>query len=274
MQQRAALFFALTILAVRAAPAQTPPADIVAPPPTAQAWAAIALLPDLSGTWAPDIRDQDKQISANPVPWTPAVQKQVDHWNAEEAAGRPKGLFINCLPLGMPSFMMLTHNSIEFLLSPGRVTILGDSDGNRLRRIYTDGRPMPEDPDPSFHGYSVGRWVDGTLAVDTKAILPQAYIAVSEAVGIPNGGDMSISEKIHLIGPDTLAFDLEITAPHVLARPWQTRRLYHRRRQRSFEIVEGVCRQGDFHDGTDPWGNPMFEPTNQENGNLLPKSAK
>jgi hypothetical protein len=151
---------------------------------------------------------------------------------------------------------------------------MGDSDGNRLRRIHTDGRTMPADPDPSFHGYSIGRWDKGTLVVETRAILPQVYIAVSEAVGIPNGGDMTIREQIHLIAPDTLAVDMEITAPHILSKPWSTRRLYYRRRQRSFEIVEGVCRQGDFHDGTDTWGNPTFEPTYQENGNLLPKSGQ
>jgi hypothetical protein len=85
---------------------------------------------------------------------------------------------------------------------------------------------------------------------------------------------MTIMEKIHLVGPDLLAIDLEITAPHILSRPWQTRRLYHRHRQRSFEIVEGVCRQGDFHESKDKWGNPTFDLTNQENGNILPKSGQ
>jgi hypothetical protein len=274
MHNRAALLLISTLLVASAVHAQTVPADPPKPAPTAQQWAAIAQLPDWSGTWSPDIRDQDKQIRTNPVPWTAEVQKQVDHWNAEEEAGRPKGLFLNCLPPGMPPFMMITHNSIEFLPTPGRITILGDSDGNRLRRIYTDGRAMPADPDPSFNGYSVGHWEGDALVVETKAILPQVYLAVSEAVGIPNGGDMTIREKIHLIAPDTLAFDLEISAPHILKAPWQTRRLYYRHRQRSFEIVEGVCRQGDYHEGKDQWGNPTFELTNQENGNLLPKTGQ
>jgi len=252
--------------------AQTPPPDAVVPPPTARDWAAIAALPDLSGTWSPDLRDQYAQEDSNPPAWTAKVREQVAHWVAEEEAGRPKGLFIDCLPHGMPSLMTITHNALEFLVTPGRVTILGESDGNRLRRIWTDGRAMPEDPDPSFDGYSVGHWEGGVLVVETKAIIPQSYIAISESIGIPNGGDMAIRERIHLIEPDVMAVDLEISAPKILSAVWKTRRLYHRKRQRSFEIAEGVCRQGDFHDATDKWGNTVFELTNQENGNLLPPS--
>jgi hypothetical protein len=248
--------------------------DPVIPAPKAEDWTALSRLPDWSGTWSPDIADQNAQIRTNPTPWKPEIQKQVDHWALEEKEGRPKGLLLDCLPHGTPSFILITHNALEILFTPGRVTILGESDGNRLQRIWTDGRPLPDDPDPSFHGYSVGRWEGDTLVVETKGILPQVYLAVSEAVGIPNNGDMTVRQRIHLIDPDTLAFDLEITAPHVLTRPWTTTRLYHRRRQRSYEIVEGVCRQGDFEDGKDQWGNAIYVPTHQQNGNVLPRPSE
>jgi hypothetical protein len=265
------------LILLAAAPAlsqSAPPSpEISMPPPTAADWAAIARLPDLSGTWSPDISDQNRQIESNPVPWRPEIAKQVAHWVAEEQAGRPKGLLVNCLPHGTPSFILITHNAIELLPTPGRITILGESDGNRLRRIHTDGRAMPADPDPSFHGYSVGRWEGDTLVVETRGILPQVYLAVSEAVGIPSNGDMVVKERIHLIAPDTLAFDLEIIAPKILTRPWQTRRLYHRKRQRTHEIVEGVCRQGDFREATDQWGNAVFEPLppGAGDGSVLPE---
>jgi hypothetical protein len=226
----------------------------------------------LSGTWLPDIGDQKRQERGPEAPpWKPEVQKQVDHWFAEEDAGRPKGLLVNCLPHGMPSLMLITHNALEFLVTPGRVTVLGESEGNRLRRIHTDGRAMPEDPDPSFDGYSVGHWEGGTLVVETTAILPQVYLAVSEAVGIPNNGDMTVKERIHLIGPDRMAVDMEITAPNLLTGVWKTRRIYDRTRDRLAEIEEGVCRQGDFHEETDEFGNAIYVPTTTSgDGNLLP----
>lgn len=241
--------------------------------PTPAEWAALAKLPDWSGIWTPDIRDQDAQVETNPVPWKPEVAKQVAYWTAEENAGRPHGLLINCLPHGMPSLMLISHNAQEFLFTPGRVTLLGESDGNRLRRIWTDGRAMPADPDPSFHGYAVGHWEGDTLVVETRGILPQVYLAISEAVGIPTGGDTVIHERIRLIDADTMADDLVIEAPHILTRPWSTRRLFHRIRKRSYEIAEGVCRQGDFEPSTDRWGNPIYVPTQQQDGNVLPPSA-
>ena len=120
--------------------------------------------------------------------------------------------------------MLITHNALEFLFTPGRVTILGESDGNRLRRIYTDGRPHPDDPDPTFHGHSVGHWEGETLVVDTVGIVPQSYLAITEAAGVPNNGDIHVIEHIHLQGTDFLHDDLEIIAPKILTRPWKTKR--------------------------------------------------
>lgn len=239
--------------------------------PTAEDWTAIANLPDLGGTWSPDIRDQYAQEKSNPPPWKPEILPQVEALLEQERAGEPKGLFVNCLPHGSPSLMAITHDALEFLVTPGRVTVLGEGDGNRIRRIWTDGRPLPDDPDPTFDGYSVGQWADGALLVETIGILPQVYVAISESVGIPNNGGMTVRERLHLLDADTLAVDMEVDAPEILDGTWTTRRLFHRRRERSHEILQGVCRQGDFIEATDAWGNAVFEPAHHDGqGNLLP----
>jgi hypothetical protein len=245
-------------------------AGAVDAPATAADWAALAKLPDWSGTWVPNITDQEARITADPTPWTPVVSRQIADMESEEKAGRPRGLFVNCLPEGMPSWMLISHNALEILYSPGRVTLLGESDGNRLRRIYTDGRGHAADPDPSFYGESIGHWEGDTLVADTIGVLPQSFIAVSEAVGVPNDGDLHVIERLHLAGPDTLHDDLEIIAPHVLSRPWKTTRIYYRQRARKFEIVEGVCLQGSFTSGTDKDGHAVFVATPQDNGNPKP----
>ncbi len=229
-------------------------------------YAALARLPDWSGVWIPDQRDQDAQMTSNPTPWTAKAAKEAARLDAEEQAGRPKGLFVNCLPEAMPSWMLINHNAMEVLFTPGRVTMLGESDGNRLRRIYTDGRKHPDDPDLSFFGHSVGHWEGDVLAVDTVGILPQSYIAISEAVGIPNDGDMHITERIHLAGPDVLADDMEITAPHVLSRPWKTTRLFRRDKSPNSDILEGVCLQGGFTTGKDENGDDVFIPLPHDTG--------
>jgi hypothetical protein len=251
---------AAVTMGLGAAPLGAAEKEPIDPVPTLKDYRALATLPDWSGTWTPGMTDQVKQEKTNPPPWKPEIAKQVKKMYADEEAGRPFAIIDHCFPTGMPSWMLITHNAFEVLFTPGRVTILGEGDGNRMRRIYTDGRPHPPDPDPSFHGHSIGHWEGGTLVIDTIALLPQVYLAVNEAVGIPNNGDMHIVEHLHLEGADTLHDDLTITASKLLTKPWLTTRTYYRQRARKYEIVEGVCEQGRFIDAKDADGNDTFAP--------------
>jgi len=227
--------------------------------PSAADWSALAELPDFSGVWIPDVADQRRKERGETPPWTPAAKAQIDFLFAEDRAGRPKLILDHCLPHGMPSWMLITHNALEILSTPGRITMLGEGDGNRMRRIYTDGRPHPADPDLTIHGHSIGRWDGDTLVVDTVGVIPQSYIALSEAVGIPNNGGMHIVERIRLRDADTLSVELAITAPEVLESPWTTTRLFVRRRGAQFDIVEGQCVQGELVEAVDEHGNAIFE---------------
>ncbi len=223
-------------------------------------WAsrALAAPSDFDGVWIPDVKDQHRQETENVPPWKPEILPQIQRLIAEEKAGRPFLVLSHCLPHGMPTWMLITHNAFEWLTTPGRVTMLGEVDGNRMRRIYTDGRPHPEDPDFTLHGYSIGHWEGDVLVVDTTAIAPQAYIATSEAVGVPNNGDMHIVERLYLAKPNVLYDELEITAPKVLSAPWKTTRIFRRYPDRHYEIIEGECEQEDLVPGKDEYGNDIF----------------
>jgi hypothetical protein len=225
---------------------------------TSAASCAFAEPPDLSGVWLPDVRDQKRQEMENIPPWKPDVRPQFEQMVAGEKAGRPFLVLSHCLPHGMPTWMLIMHNAFELLVTPGRITLLGEVDGNRMRRIYLDGRPHPEDPDLTLHGHSIGSWQGDTLVVDTTAIAPQAFIATSEAVGIPNNGDMHVVERIRLAKPDVLADDMEITAPKVLTETWKTTRLFRRYPERHYEVTEGECAQEDLEPGKDKYGNDIF----------------
>jgi hypothetical protein len=269
---------ALLALSLPAAIAAAEPAakkqTIINPPPTAQDWADLAKLPDWSGVWNPKITDQDAQVKTNPPPWNEKAAKKIEQMFAEEKAGKPRLIFHSCLPEAHPTWMLVTHNAMEILFTPGRVTMLGESDGNRLRRIYTDGRSHPEISDPTFHGHSIGHWERDTLVVDTVDILPQVPLAVSEAAGVPNNGDMHVIERIHLAADnkDVLHDDLEITAPHILTKPWKTTRISFRQRARKFDIVEGVCVQGDMAERVNEDGDHVFVPVEKTIwGNIVPK---
>ena len=244
---------------------------VINPPPTAADWANIAKLPDWSGVWNPNVTDQDAQVKTNMPPWKPEIAAKIQKMLEEEKAGRPAPIVVSCLPQGMPAWMLITHNAMEILYSPGRVTLLGESDGNRLRRIFTDGRGHPDDGEESFFGHSIGHWEGDTLVVETVGVKPQTMFAINEAAGVPNNGGMKVIERIHLGAPDVLHNDIEITAPAVLTKPWKTTRKYFRQRVRKFDIVEGVCLEGNYSERIDKDGNHVFvEIARDPMGNITP----
>ena len=235
------------------------------PPEAAAAQPKAAEVPDWGGLWTVERDPKNPWGQGDPV-WTPDAAKQIAEQQAADKAGKPRNIYIDCLPEGMPSFVIMTVAALEFLFTPGRVTILGEFDGNRLRRIYTDGRPHPADPDLTFNGHSIGHWEGDTLVVDTMGLLPQNYLPVGQAAAVPNNGDMHIEERIHLIGPDRLRFELVVHAPHMLAEPWRVTRTFLRQPDRQLEIVEGSCRQGDFVSSKDAYGNHVWTPLAHDQG--------
>ncbi len=257
------------------APDQKSP-PIVNPKPSPRDWAALAKLPDWTGVWVPDKKHPNFPFAkGTPPPWNPAAARYIAEQQALDKAGRPNNIYVNCLPEGMPSFVIMTLNASEFLFTPGRVTILNEFDGNRQRRIYTDGRGHPEDPDLTFNGHSIGHWEHGTLVVDTVGILPQTFLPLGQSVGHPNNGDLRIIEHIHLAEPDRLEDELEIIAPHVLTAPWKLTKSFVRSRLRADDIIEASCREGDFVAALDSHGNHVFKEIAHEEGGapLPPKQA-
>src|SRR4029078_10092378 len=90
-----------------------------------------------------------------------AKKRELDSVNAEDNEAA------NCLPPGMPGVMGQPY-PYEFMLTPGKVTIVGEA-YMQVRHIYTDGRPMPTDPDPTFNSTSIGHCEGETLVVETTA---------------------------------------------------------------------------------------------------------
>ncbi len=217
-------------------------------------YAALAKLPDWNGVW--DVTRVPAQPGEPPPAQpklTPNYEKQ---WDKYQALNRKqKGLnFVSevasCIPPGVPQSMTEPY-PIEFLFTPGRVTILIETYG-LTRRIYTDGSPLPENPDPSYQGTSVGHWEGDTLVVETSGILPET----SPLNGINGHSDkLQITERIHLISPDTLEITTTRSDPAVFLEPYTTKAYY--RRHRDWKIMEYVCEQNN-HDALDSKGNAAF----------------
>jgi hypothetical protein len=120
---------------------------------------------------------------AQQAPLTPEYQKIHEESMADQAKGG-QGNFIDhakCIPGGMPS--MMAAQAAEYIVTPETTYISVNTD---LRRIFTDGRPWPADVEPTYQGYSIGKWIDedgdgvyDLLEVETRGPFkgPRAYDA-------------------------------------------------------------------------------------------------
>jgi hypothetical protein len=138
---------------------------------------------------------------AQQAPLTPEYQKVHEESMADQAKGG-QGNFIDhakCIPGGMPS--MMSAQTQEYIIKPETTYISVNTD---LRRIFTDGRPWPTDLEPTYQGYSIGRWIDedgdgvyDVLEVETRGPFkgPRAY----DATGLPLHFDnqSTFKERFH-----------------------------------------------------------------------------
>jgi hypothetical protein len=234
----------LALAVVLSAGAAVTAQDWKTAPPTAADWTAMAKLPDFTGVWeAPTVgRGGGAAVAGGaraggppPVPQlTPAYaakKKELDARNTDDTEAA------NCLPTGMPAIMGHPY-PYEFLLTPGKVTIVAEA-YMQVRHIYTDGRPLPADPDPTFNGTSVGRWEGDTLVVETIGFSPLVTIARNT----PHSGRMRIVERFRLTGPDTMTVQTTVTDPEALTAPWTTTRTWAR--QRGWTIREYICEENN-----------------------------
>jgi hypothetical protein len=183
--------------------------------------------PDLKGAWDRTGPPNNWRQLSGPPPLTPEYQKIYDASIAEQKEGRPGNWPSTfCLPEGMPAMMNL-YNPMEIVVTPDTTYILMSHNNDVYRRIYTDGRDWPTDPERTLVGYSIGHWIDETgegkytaLEVETRFLRgPRAY----EVTGIPFHQDNQtiIKEKFYLDKADrnTLYDDITVI-DHAMTRPY------------------------------------------------------
>jgi hypothetical protein len=247
------------------APAQTWQ-NFKRPAPTAADWAALAKLPNFTGVWEEPLgstnlvvpagnaksvpakttaRSKFPATSKQPtLPLTPAWAAKVKYLESHAAQDNAQA---NCLPYGMPTIMTMPY-PYEFLLTPGQVTIIGEEE-RMIRHIYTDGRPLPKDPDPTFWGTSVGHWEGDTLVVESVGFSPQTLMISTppvtghDVVAVPHSDKMKIIERFRLLDPNTMQIKTTIIDPIALTQPYTTTRIM--KRYPNWTIDEYICQQNN-----------------------------
>ena len=169
------------------------------------------------------------------APLTPEYQKVLEESMADQKAGGIGNYpTARCILGGMPRVMAPTRQ--EYIITPETTYILTDLDQWEIRRIFTDGRDWPTEGEPSYLGYSIGRWIDedgdgvyDALEVDTRGPFkgPRAY----DHTGLPLHFDnqSTFKERFYLDKADPNILHVEITVfDHALTRPWSVHKTYRR----------------------------------------------
>lgn len=212
------------------------PEQVAVHPETTSAYAALEALPDWSGTWASNKFPIGEVMEALKAALNPAelarFQKAMGGFGAPDTRNL-RAQF--CQPFAFGGYSQGFEGSIEFLFTPGRVTLIWE--GGMVRRIYTDGRPLPDELETSLAGSSVGHWEGQTLVVDTLLNRDAAPFGVGGITGaLAVGENAHLSERIYLKEPDLLEMDIVLDAPSLFSRPGKFTTLY--RRERDYKITD------------------------------------
>jgi hypothetical protein len=233
--------------------------------PRAEDWAAIAKLPDFTGIWETPLGGGGGRGAASPNPNAggragappagrgsaagagrgrgadrgpgPSLTPEYAAKAKAQPGAPPDESAANCLPPGLPGIMTQPY-PYEILMTPGQVTIISEA-YTQVRHIYTDGRPLPEEPDPTFYGTSVGHWENNTLVVETVG-----FEQVPRGLSFPYSDKMKIVERFRMADIDTVMIETTITDPEALTMPYSmpTRTL---KRHRNWTLAEYVCEENN-----------------------------
>jgi len=214
--------------------------------------------PDFSGIWmlAPDspcpdlIRDgqdcQEKDLPsrqavnigyglAEGLPYQPWAGELVRKRRADFSKDDPHS---HCLPSNPPRIWTLPHRQKVFQTAD--VLVVLNEFNAAYRQIFTDGRALPVDPQPSWNGYSTGKWMGDTLVVDTIGLRDDVWLDIS---GSPIGEGARLTERIRR--PDYGHLEIEVTVddPKNYTKPWTV--TIHDVIQLNMEMIDEVCLENE-----------------------------
>jgi hypothetical protein len=176
--------------------------------------------PDLSGIWLPADNTHFMDLAADLKPEDTPYQP----WARDVAAHRQEGLhkddpLAQCMPPGVPRVETHGAHPFKIIQMPRQLVILYETSTNDVfREVFTDGRPLPKDPQPSWKGYSVGRWEGDALVVDTIGFNNRGWIDTEK--GRPQTEALHVTERFRRRNIGSMELGITIDDPKAYTKPW------------------------------------------------------
>jgi hypothetical protein len=223
--------------------AQGPPGGRGGGPPAAPAEPAPRR--DLSGVWGSNAAAAVAPRGHQGAPLTPQGQALMTAIKPGDGPNPALLADINdphttlCDPAGFPRMLLFELRPFQVVQAPTQMLMLYTYE-RRWRPIWTDGRPLPADPDPRWYGYSVGRWADdSTFVVETRGTDDRTWL---DNRGNPHSAALRVEERYHLVDRNTLELSVLIDDPQVYQQPWLARdKLRLTRMPADTEPLEMLC---------------------------------
>jgi hypothetical protein len=208
--------------------------DLKAPPPRAADGHV-----DLSGFWMPtdvvrhlldlaaDMKPEDIPLQ----PWARALYQERIDTNGKDHPG------VRCQPSGIPEKLNIP-DGLKVVQTPDLLLFLYES-RTIYRQVFTDGRPLPpKDVQPTWMGYSVGRWEGDTMVVETIGSNGQTWLDMK---GLPGTDALHVTERYSR--PATGRIDIEVTIddPKAYTRPWKVNLQWTL--QPDTDLIESICEE-------------------------------
>jgi hypothetical protein len=194
--------------------------------------------PDLSGLWQPDAGGYQINVTADLSlkefrPWAAALTKQ----RVERFDFARENPVARCLPPG-PTLRAMTA-MVKIVQTRGLIVMLYES-GVLDRQIFIDGRTLPKDPNPTWMGYSVGRWEGDTLVVESAGFNDKTWL---DLTGHPHTEELRVTERITRPDFGNMQLHMMIDDPRTYARPFTIP--VDLRFVADTELLEDVCHENE-----------------------------
>ena len=189
--------------------------------------------PDLSGIWLTPSGRWLNNLAADgvEVPFRPASLAIYKERQDNNGKGRPSE---RCISHGVTDFDAL-GTPTKIIQTPA-VTIVLFEAYNHYRQIFTDGRPLPKDPQPAWLGYSVGKWDGDTFVVDTIGFNDQTWL---DDGGLPHTEALHVTERFTRRDFGHMSIQITIDDPQAYTKPWTV--TIPKELMADTELIEWMC---------------------------------
>ena len=169
------------------------------------------------------------------LPYQPHAAKLAKERRADDSRDDPH---VRCLPDNPPRAWTLPHLT-KIMQTPKQLALLYEVNA-MYRQIFTDGRPFPEDPTPTWNGYSVGAWEGDSLVVRTQGFRDDLWI---DTGGSPMSDVAKMTERITRPNYGTLNIELTIDDPKNYTKPFTVSLSQHI--ELDTELVDEFCLENE-----------------------------